>query len=376
MSVHTYDCARVVGFPADSRLGILTIETDEGVSGHTFIADQLAVGAGVEVVAKQIVEVVKPRLLGRDPMDIGAIWHQLRGMARCLHHTVQGYIDVVLWDIAGKSVGLPVHRLLGTCREKLPAYASSWALPDAAAYVAEALAYKEMGIKAYKLHPPSFSDFFTNSGSGTLKGDIEACAAVREAVGSDMELMIDAGWQYKYPQALRLGLALQELDYYWYEDPLKADDIAGYSRLREKLTIPVLATESTLGGLHVYPAWIEMKATDYLRADVMVKGGITGVMKICHLAEAYGMNCELHDAYSPTNQVAMLNIAMAITNCDFFELLCPNEPGAYGFDFVSYGLEEPLTVDREGFIHAPTLPGLGCRIDWDLMNATRLGVIG
>jgi L-alanine-DL-glutamate epimerase-like enolase superfamily enzyme len=284
---------------------------------------------------------------------------------------VQGYVDVVLWDIAGKAVGLPVHRLLGTCRHKILGYASSWALPDAQAYVHEALAYKELGLRAYKVHPPSFANFFTG-GAGSLKDDIRACRAVREAVGDDMELMLDAGWQYDYSKALRVGLALQELDYVWYEDPLKSDDIAGYARLKEKLTIPIMATETTVGGLYVYPAWLDMKATDYLRADVVIKGGITGVMKIAHLAEAFGMNCELHDAYSPANQMATLNVAMAITNCEYFELLCPNKPGEYGFGFLGYGLTNPPTVDQNGYLYAPTAPGISAVIDWELMNATRL----
>jgi L-alanine-DL-glutamate epimerase-like enolase superfamily enzyme len=375
VSLHDYRCPDVVGFRAGGHIGVLSIDTSEGISGHTFLAGAMQIGPGVEVLAKQLITVVKPRLLGRDPRDIGAIWNELRWLSRCLHHSVQGYVDVVLWDIAGKAVGLPVHRLLGTCREKMPVYASSWVLPDAKAYVEEALAYKAMGLKAYKLHPPSFSDFLNGTNKGSMKTDIAACAAVREAVGDHMELMIDAGWQYKYPQALRLGLALQELNYYWYEDPLKSDDITGYSRLKEKLSIPILATESTEGGFFVLPAWILLKATDFLRGDVVIKGGITGLMKICHLAEAFGMNCEIHDAYSPTNQVASLNVAMAMTNCDFFEFIVVNEPGKYGFDWVNYGLEEPMRVDADGYVHAPTLPGIGCRIDWSLMKATELGVL-
>ena len=375
VSVHSYASPRVVGFPPDGKIGVLTIETDEGVTGHTFLADQLSIGPGVDALAKQIMSVVKPRLLGRDPLDIGAIWNELRALSRCLHHSIQGYVDITLWDIAGKSVGLPVHRLLGTCREKIPTYASSWALPDAGAYVEEALAYQEMGIQAYKLHPPSFSNFHTGRSDSSLRADIGACEAVRDAVGSEMTLMLDAGWQFKYPQALKLGLAVQDLDYYWYEDPLKADDIVGYARLRAKLSIPILATESTDGGLFVYPSWILLKATDFLRGDVVIKGGITGMMKIAHLAEAFGMNCELHDAYSPTNQMASLNVAMAITNCEYFELLLPNEPGTYGFGFLSYGLEEPFRIDDQGCAHAPTLPGIGCRIDWPLMRSTQLGVV-
>jgi L-alanine-DL-glutamate epimerase-like enolase superfamily enzyme len=92
--------------------------------------------------------------------------------------------------------------------------------------------------------------------------------------------------------------------------------------------------------LYAYPSWLLLKATDFLRGDVVIKEGITGMMKIAHLAEAFGLNCELHDAYTATNQVASLNVAMAISNCEYFEALVPHDPGKYDFDFLSYGLEE------------------------------------
>ncbi len=375
VSVHSYTPPRTVGFPNEGIMGVLTIDTDEGLRGHTFLFDQAAVGPGVEALGRQLVRDVKPRLLERDPLDIGAVWHELRSMSRSLHPAVQGYVDVTLWDIAGKAAGLPVHRLLGTCREEMPVYASSWALPDAQAYIDEALAYLEMGIRAYKVHPPSFAAFFTGAPSGGLKADIAACTAIKEAVGDRMTLMFDGAWRYTYPQALELGLVLQDLGYYWYEDPLKSDDVYGYMRLKEKLTIPLMATETLEGGLYALPPWLLLKATDFLRGDVVIKGGITGMMKIAHLAEAFGVNCELHDAYTATNQVASLNVAMAITNCEYYEALVPNDPGTYGFGFLSYGLEEPFKVDSRGHVHAPTLPGIGCRIDWPLMEATRVGVI-
>lgn len=375
ISVHRYTPPQTVGFPTEGKMGVLTIETDEGISGHTFLYDQAAVSPGIEALGRQMVRDVRPRLLGRNPLDIGAIWNELRSMSRSLHPSVQGYVDVTLWDIAGKAAGLPVHRLLGTCREEMPVYASSWALPDAQAYIEEAEAYYDMGIRAYKVHPPSFAAFFTGAASGGIDADITACGAIQEAVGGRMTLMFDGAWRYTYAEALRMGLALQDLGYYWYEDPLKSDDIYGYIRLKEKLTIPLMATETTEGGLFAYPPWLFLKATDFLRGDVVIKGGITGMMKIAHLAEAFGLNCELHDAYTATNQVAGLNVAMAISNCEYYEVLVPNDPGTYGFGFLSYGLEEPFQVDDRGYVHAPTHPGIGCRIDWPLMEATRIGVI-
>jgi L-alanine-DL-glutamate epimerase-like enolase superfamily enzyme len=374
ISVHTFVPPQTVGFPKEGKLGVLTIDTDEGMSGHTHLFDQRAISPGVEALAGQIVELVKPRLLGRNPLDIGVIWNELRGMSLPLHRSIQGYVDVALWDIAGKAAGLPVHRLLGTCREEMPVYASSWALPAPEDYIDEARVYQAMGIRAYKLHPPSFSAFFTRS-PWSIDADIAACRKVREAVGDGLTLMFDGFFRYSYPEALKMGLALQELGYYWYEDPLKSDDIYGYQRLKEKLSIPLMATEQTEGGVFALPVWLMLKATDFLRGDVAVKGGITGMMKMAHLAEAFGLNCEVHDAYTPMMQFASLNVAMAIQNHEYFEVLVPNAPGKYGFEFYSYGLEEPFKVDERGYVHAPTLPGIGCRIDWPLMESTKVGVI-
>jgi L-alanine-DL-glutamate epimerase-like enolase superfamily enzyme len=373
VSLHRYDPPQVLGWPKQAQIGILTIETDEDVVGHNFIYDVAPIGPGAAAIADQIIRFVKPMLLGRNPLDIGGIWHDLRARSRALERSVQGYVDVALWDIAGKVAGLPIHRLLGTCRETIPIYASSWMLPDVPSYVDEAIAYKEMGIQAYKLHPPSAAGFFIPGHARSVNTDIEACVAVREAVGGEMTLMLDATWQYSFSEAIKIGRAIEEMDYYWYEDPLKADDIYGYIRLREKLDIPLMATEATEGGLYVYPSWILQKATDFLRADVVIKGGITGLMKIAHLAEAFGMNCEIHDSYNATNNLAGLHAVLAMRNCEYFESLVVNEPGEYGFGHLSWGLEVPFQVDKEGNVHAPEAPGLGAAIDWSLMKATRLG---
>ena len=110
------------GIPPKLKLGVLSIETDEGITGRTFVSGP---GASPEVV-QQIASVIRPMLVGRNPLDIGRIWHALEARSRALDNTVQGYVDVALWDIAGKVAGLPIHRLLGTVRTTVPAYVSSW----------------------------------------------------------------------------------------------------------------------------------------------------------------------------------------------------------------------------------------------------------
>ncbi len=180
-------------------IGVVTISTDEGIDGHVFLSPP-----GVDV-APQLVNVAKPMLVGRDPLDLGAIWHDFAARARMFDPTVQGYVDIALWDIAGKAAGLPVHRLLGTCRTSVPAYASSWVHRHDATYVEEALAYREQGFVGYKLHPPTQRRHVPVGGAleaVPVRDDIETCAAVRRAVGDDYPLMLDSAWAYAYKEAL------------------------------------------------------------------------------------------------------------------------------------------------------------------------------
>ncbi len=356
----------------DGRLpmGILRITTDEGIEGNNFLSYP---GPGPAEIAQQIVTFIKPMLIGADPLDIGAHWRRMAGLSHFISPIATGVVDVALWDIAGKAAGMPVHRLLGTCRDRIPAYFSSGHHRIAADYADEAVYWREQGWQGYKLHPPRAP--WLASAPPPLRFDLEACSAVRSAVGDEMTLMLDPSWSYDYPQALRVGHAIQDLGFYWYEDPLPAQDIHGYRRLAEKLDIPILATEITPGGLEALTPWITMRATDFLRGDVVIKGGITGLMKIAHLAEAFGMNCEVHDAYNAMNNVASLHVMMAIDNCDWFEVLAFNKSGEHSLDHLGYGLAEPFRVDAEGNVHAPTGPGLGAEIDWPLIKASVTGEV-
>jgi L-alanine-DL-glutamate epimerase-like enolase superfamily enzyme len=356
----------------DGRLpmGVLRIFTDEGIEGNNFLSFP---GPGPAAIAQQIVDFIKPMLLGADPLDIGAHWRRMAGLGHFISPIAMGVVDVALWDIAGKAAGLPVHRLLGTCRDRIPVYFSSGHHKTAEDYADEAVFWHGQGWQGYKLHPPRAP--WIAAAPPPVTFDIEACAAVRSAVGAGMALMLDPSWSYDYPQALRVGQSIQDLGYLWYEDPLPAHDIHGYQRLKQQLHIPLLATEVTPGGLEALPPWITGQATDFLRGDVVIKGGITGLMKIAHLAEAFGMNCEVHDAYNAMNNVASLHVIMAIDNCDWFEVLAFNRSGDHSLEHLSYGLAEPFRADAEGNVHAPTGPGLGAEIDWALINSSVSGEV-
>ena len=329
------------------NLGLLRIHTDQGLEGHAFLGSATNPAS---MDGPQLIRSLKPLLLGQNPLERERLHQAMRLQSRNVSYRTIGAVDVALWDLAGKIAGLPIHALIGTCRSSIPAYASSQVLPDAAAYVEQAQAFKAEGWQAYKIHPPRDPDT-----------DIAVCAAVRKAVGDDYRLMLDSTWSYSYPDALRVGRAIEEMGFHWYEDPLADEDIYGYVKLRQKLDIPILATEYPAGGLDTYPIWITERATDYLRGDIPNKGGLTTMLKTAHLAEAFGMTYEIHHSGNSLNNLGNLHLCMSIRNTTMFEVLLPH--GAH-----KYGMARELEIDRDGMLHAPTGPGLGAEIDVALIT--------
>src|SRR6266705_2952980 len=341
-------------FSGKSQLGLVTVETDEGVPGHAFLGSSMR---GAHMDGQSLIQYLKPLVLGQDPLARERLYQAMWHKSRQTTYRAIGAMDVALWDIAGKAAGLPIHRLLGSYRESVPAYASSAVLPSKEAYAEEAARFKAEGWTAYKIHPPTDPAV-----------DIEICRAVRRAVGDGFTVMLDSTWAYDYPAALRVGRAIEELGFYWYEDPLADDDIYNYVKLKEQLHIPILATEYAPGGFTAFAPWIVARATDFLRGDVAVKGGITSLVKTAHLAEAFHMNFEVHHGGNSLNNVANLHVIMAIRNTEFFEVLLPDA-------MQKYGLAEDITVDRDGLVHAPTEPGLGADIDFELIERKKIGVL-
>lgn len=330
-----------------TSLGLVRIVTDGGIEGHSFIGSAMNPG-GAD--ADNLIRFLKPLLVGQDALSREHLHRRLMGRIRYAGWRALGACDTALWDIAGKAAGLPLHRLMGTVRNSVTAYASSQLLPSPEAYAEQALELKSKGWHAYKLHPPQ-----------SVAADIAACTAVRKAVGDDFPLMLDASWTYGYEDALRLGRAVEELGFLWYEDPLADQDLYSYVKLRQKLDIPILATEFPAGGLSSYVPWITERATDMLRGDIPLKGGLTGMLKTAHTAEAFGMRYEIHHGGNSVNNFAQLHMACSIPNTTYFEVLLPD--GAQ-----KYGLTQDLAIDAKGEMTPPDAPGIGAPIDWDLIR--------
>lgn len=346
-----FDEERQGASPMPWSYGVGRITTSDGVEG---IATFWAARSGA-VTDAYLSDVIAPVILGRSIHDREKIWHDFWNIDR--HGAffpvfLPGPIDVALWDAAARTAGLPLHQYIGSYRTSLPVYASSLWLPTIEEYVCEALAYKARGFKAYKVHPCGPSSF-----------DMEIHAAVRAAVGPDMVLMSDPVAEYTLPEAIRVARHMESLNYHWLEEPFRDYELDKYAKLSAAVDIAIVGTETTRGGPWGVAQAIKSDAVDIVRADVSWKGGITGTLKVCHLAEAHGMNCELHTTTMGPMDIANLHVACAVRNSEYFELFVPE-------DSFQVPMEQSLRdfMDEEGKIHVPTGPGLGIDMDWSLID--------
>ncbi len=341
----------------DATQTLLTIRTDDGLEGHSF-------GANAAVIESM----VRPILLGEDPLYRERIWHTLFERQRLaldrLSDKVLAAVDLALWDLAGKAATLPVYKLLGATRTKVPAYASSMCGDDLdgglntpEAYAEFALQCKARGYTAFKLHtwqPPYSAD---------PKRDIAACAAVREAVGPEMVLMLDPYHFYSRAQAYYLAKELEKLDYYWMEEPMPEHSIASYVWLAQQTALHIVGPETAEGKHFTRAEWVMAHACDMLRAGVRDVGGITPMVKIAHLAESFGMQMESHGP-----DVANMHVLCSMS--------VPGEYHERGLlhPFVDYETPKPWLnalqdpMDDEGYVHIPDGPGLGLDINFDYIR--------
>ena len=347
----------------DAKQTLLRLVTDEGVEGYAFG------GTSPEVVR----QIVKPILLGEDPFMRERIWQRMKERQRlhlgALNDKVLSAVDQALWDLAGRALNQPVYKLLGGFRDKVPAYASTMCGDDLEGglktpedYARFALACKARGYPAFKLHtwmPPL-------PGTPDPKRDVAACAAVREAVGDEMVLMLDSFHYYSREAALYLGKELEKLNFYWLEEPMDEHSTSSYVWLADQLAIPICGPETAEGKMHTRAEWIVRGASDISRGGANDLGGITPLVKTAHLCELFGVRMEMHGGGAANLHVLC---AMGIPG-EFYErgLLHP---------FLDYEQPQPwlLTLDdpldEGGCVHVSQKPGLGMEINFDYIRANR-----
>ncbi len=333
-----------VGGETSSAHTLLRILTDEGIEGYgeTF---RLAPGAIKALIETEF----KPLLLGRDPLQVELIWEQLYarsfryGRTGMVLHAISG-IEVALWDILGKVCNQPLYQLLGgACRESVPAYASMhrYASPGEAAEMA--VRFVEQGYRAVKLH----------------QSDVASVAAVRSALGDDIDVMLDASGAWTPRAALNVARALEPYRLQWLEEPLqRMDDYDGLRWLRDHSPVPIAAGENE------YTHWgfrelVSRRAVDIVQPDVIKSGGVSACRKIFALAEAFDLEIAPHCFYYGPGIAATLHLAMASTRARYVEI--------NAIDLETWFMDPPMRP-QDGRLVPNNKPGLGIEFDTAVLD--------
>lgn len=388
------------GPAVDTVTTMYVIETDAGISGYSVAdtynvlnpgfapeewvggdsgdktANAVAAGSGAGFVEKRL----KPILVGEDPFSREKIFNILykmqRGVANsALTDPLLAHIDKALWDLYGRYANLPVYKLLGGHRDKVLCYASiqvgdhfKGGLSTPEEYAAFAKKCVDMGYPAVKLHTWADEDWGGNNciGKPNVDKDIACCKAVREAVGPDVALMLDCFHYYDRYDAYKLGKAIEDLGYIWYEEPMEEYNVSSYKWLKSKLNIPIIGPEVAKGKHFTRAEWVANGICDIARVGSGDVGGITPMVKTVHLCESFGIPLEIHSA----GAAALHIMGMMTVPGKYYErgMLHP---------FLNYccppWLNRPIDpMDENGFVEVPKLPGLGYDINWDYINENRV----
>ncbi|OZI47302.1 rhamnonate dehydratase [Bordetella genomosp. 5] len=341
---------------------IVEIETADGIVGWGECY-------GPSQVARAYIESqYAARIIGRDAFDVEVIWEDLynrikdygnKGMAI----SALSGIDIALWDIIGKSCGKPIHKLIGGAyRTEVQSYATGLYFIDMDRLIEEAVeeaqGYVAEGFTAIKM----------KIGLGSPKLDLERVRAVREAVGGDVRLMVDANHCFTVPAAIRLGRELEKLDVEWFEEPISPEDLDGYVEVTRALDMAVA------GGENEFTRWgfrdiVARKAMDIVQPDVCAAGGISECRKIATLAAAHGVECVPHAWGSAIGLAATLHFIAAL----------PDQPPSFRpmpplleFEqcenpFRDLLTEEPI-VQHRGVVQIPTGAGLGIEVKREIIE--------
>ena len=330
--------------------GVLEILTDAGIVGW---------GEGLYAPDQTSLE---SRLVGRDPLDIEVIWQDLyaKGWGDIAAFSA---VDIALWDILGKSVELPIYKLLGGAfRDRIPAYASGLFKKDVPnnrqALMDEARGYVENGFEAVKM----------KIGFGQVY-DTTNVAAVRSAIGEDVLLAVDANCGYDASTAIDIGNRILDNNLFWYEEPISTDNVAGYKEVRKALKVRIAGGEM-LRGCHAFRDLIQDRGVDIIQPDISVAGGFSECRKIAAIAAANHVRLLPH----------MWGTSIRLAATIHWQATIPDSPPAlnpipslFEFDMTENRLRTELALEPiqvvDGYVPVLQAPGLGIEINRELLEA-------
>ncbi len=340
--------------PEDSVHALIAVHTEAGITGFgSVFTDGRLVQAGLKVL--------EPLFLGENALEPERVTEKMHqntfwmGRGGALTHTISG-IDIALWDILGKATRMPVGRLLGGCyRQRVQPYCS--VLMEQPAQMFEVIArFRRQGFKAFKIGWGPFGRAMDH------KLDESIVRAAREAAGPDAKLLVDAGasdahWPHGLKWALRTADMLAKHDVGWFEEALKPDAIDDHCELRRRSPVPIAGGE-VLTRRQSFLPWLSRGALDIVQPDVTKVGGISEQRRIAWMAHDFGVKYIGHGWNTALGLAADLQLASAFPDTDLVEYIG-------GSPYVDGILRQPFTLDDEGYLNIPDLPGLGVELDPD-----------
>ena len=305
---------------------------------------------GGEAIREFVLRALKPKLLGRSPFETEAIWeecfHYIRGVGRKgLAFCAYSSVDIALWDLKGQLLDMPLYKLLGGTKKKIPIYASGgWTSYSCEELVEEAREMVRRGYTMIKLKVGV-------EGGRNPNEDVRRIQAVRDAIGPDIGLMLDANNVWRASTAVQVANRLRDLDIMFLEEPVFADDIPGLAQFKRGTDIPLARGEHEYTKFGVRDL-ILAQAADYVQCDVTRCGGFTEMLKIIGMTQAWNL------AFAPHGMEYMhMHLMSAAPNAVFLERL-------FMFEEVSEMVLKEAPQPVNGYLELPDRPGLG--LVWDM----------
>ncbi len=339
---------------SDAGLNVVKIATDEGIIGIGLGGGMTDDGKVFQAIGDQFAPVVE----GQDPLANEKIWDDLWQPKligrRGLTTRVISAIDNALWDVKGKAANMPVYKLLGGYSDSVPVYIAGGyyeegkGLEDLAKEMEESVS---MGAKAVKM----------KIGGAPINEDVERVRVVREAIGPDIDLMVDANAAYRYYDAIKIAKKMEPYDVFWFEEPVNPDDYQGHKLVSQATSIPISTGENEYTR-YGFRDLIETRSVAILQPDPLIMGGITEIKKVAALAEAHDLPISPHG-----NQDIGVHVVAGVSNGLTVEYYRASTDPMY-----DKWCMEPLQVDN-GVVHPPDRPGLGIKLNDEVLEDLRVG---
>jgi L-alanine-DL-glutamate epimerase-like enolase superfamily enzyme len=342
----------------EERTVLVKVSTDEGIVG----IGECSPMRPRKLVAETVFQFIRPLLIGMDPFDIERIWetffvgtYKLRGRLSTIAFSG---VEVALWDIMGKALNLPVHRLLGGLyREKVRMYASFMRRDQSPLEVARRAAEAvQQGFTAVKIKIGKRWGF-----DSLPDNAVETVREVRAAVGDDIELMVDCNSAYSAVRAIQIGRQLEQYGIFHYEEPVQEHDIESLAKVSRALDVPVAAGEQH-HTKYEFKDMLVREAVDIVQADIIKAGGFWECKKIAAMADAFSKIHTPHNTQPTIGIIATVHFAASTPNCRY----------AQEYNMEPHPLRETLLKEsirvKDGYIDVPTGPGLGIELNEDVVK--------